>query len=309
MGKPWVEKYRPKNDADLVLDLENKAFIGGLKRLQCLPNLLIHGPPGTGKTTVADIAVERAILGQPGAAQERVMRLNASDERGIGIVRNTISQFVNSKSLSHPGKKIVILDEVDYMTPCAHASLKSLVERLREKACFVLICNYVCRISFALRAYFVHMRFSAPPRGDLVSLLSSISSKERTNVGTASIERIVDFYYPDVRSMINSLQSSRGDGDWRQQAPMSPIIENYSPDRMKEVVLSEAAASSRAPIDVVSEMARRIISGEHGLPSLQFLKSYCKYSLLVRESEEVGLGYFFSVVMPSFALSVQMLEP
>jgi len=113
---PWVEAYRPKNFDTVVLDPLNKKILQNVINTEYFPNLLFYGPPGTGKTTT--------IINLVNAYQEKtnqknkslMIHLNASDERGIDIIRNQINQFVNSKSLFQDGMKFVVLDEVDYMT-------------------------------------------------------------------------------------------------------------------------------------------------------------------------------------------------
>jgi len=308
MGKPWVEKYRPRQEHELVLDRENRLFMEGLRRLDLLPNLLIHGPPGTGKTTAADILANRAVGRNTGAVQERIMHLNASDDRGLGIVRHSISQFVNSCSLSHPGQKIVILDEADYMTPCAHSALKTLVEKTKGRVCFILICNYVSRISFPLRAYFIHLRFSAPPRKEVINFLVDITGMEDTSPPQTLVEHIVDSYYPDVRSMVNSLQLC-SDRPGRS-APLSllEVDEASGSGSLKSLILAHSKASQTSPADVAGDIATRLMARGMGGCTLAVLENYCTYRLLDRESEDLSLGYFCSFVIPSFALRVHNEE-
>ena len=130
---PWVEKYRPTRFEDIVLDPLNKKIMENIIKKQNFPNLLLYGPPGTGKTTTI-INLVNAFQEVQGRRKKGLMsHLNASDERGIDIIRNQINQFVNSKTLFDTGTKFVILDEVDYMTKNAQHALKHLLQAYSNK--------------------------------------------------------------------------------------------------------------------------------------------------------------------------------
>ena len=125
---PWVEKYRPIHFENIVLDKYNKIIMENIINKQNFPHLLLYGPPGTGKTTTI-INLVNAYQEKYGKKKKELMiHLNASDERGIDIIRNQIYQFVNSKTLFNTGTKFIILDEVDYMTKNAQYALKYLLQ-------------------------------------------------------------------------------------------------------------------------------------------------------------------------------------
>ena len=127
-GVPWVEKYRPNDFSSIVLDEMNREILSNILEFRYFPNLLLYGPPGTGKTTtiINMVKAYQRVTGED-VNKCSMIHLNASDERGIDIIRNQINQFVNSKGLFSEGMKFVILDEVDYMTKNAQLALRCLL--------------------------------------------------------------------------------------------------------------------------------------------------------------------------------------
>lgn len=208
---PWVEKYRPSNFNDIVLDDVNKKIIESIIENNYFPNLLFYGPPGTGKTTT--------IINIINAYQEKydqknkglMIHLNASDERGIDIIRNQISGFVTSKSMFGEGMKFVILDEVDYMTKNAQLALRYLLNNFNNtiNVRFCLICNYISRIDEALQTEFVRMRFNMLPDSKIISFLQKINSAENLNANLEILTSIQRHFNSDIRSMINYMQSNQ----------------------------------------------------------------------------------------------------
>jgi replication factor C subunit 3/5 len=138
-----------------------------------------------------------------------MIHLNASDERGIDIIRNQINQFVNSQSLFHTGTKFVILDEVDYMTKNAQQALKYLLQGFNKTCRFCLICNYISRIDESLQNEFVRLRFNQLPEKDITSFINKISEKEGLYLSQDIILSIQKLYKSDIRSMINYIQSNQ----------------------------------------------------------------------------------------------------
>ena len=208
-GVPLVERFRPSKFEDIVLDPYNKIIMQNIINTSYFPNLLFFGPPGTGKTTSIINLVNEYQKKNNQQNKGLIIHLNASDERGIDIIRNQINQFVNSKTLFNKGMKFVILDEVDYMTKNAQQALRYLLQNYSSSVRFCLICNYISRIDEGLQNEFLRLRFNQLPEQDIIHFLTNIVISEKINISSDSIIQIQQLYKSDIRSMINFLQSNQ----------------------------------------------------------------------------------------------------
>jgi replication factor C subunit 3/5 len=208
-GNVWVEKYRPTVFENIVLDPFNKIILKNIIETSYFPNLLFYGPPGTGKTTTIINLVNAYQEKLNQKNKELMIHLNASDERGIEIIRSQINQFVNSKTLFNKGMKFVILDEVDYMTKNAQQALRYLLQNYSNSVRFCLICNYISRIDEGLQNEFLRLRFNQLPENDIINFLRHISSQENLQLSDKSLTLIQKLYRSDIRSMINFMQSNQ----------------------------------------------------------------------------------------------------
>jgi DNA polymerase III delta prime subunit len=211
-GYVFMEKYRPTNFENIILDPINKEILTNIIETGYFPNLLFYGPPGTGKTTTIINLVNAYQEKYNQKNKELMIHLNASDERGIDIIRVQISQFVNSKTMFVQGMKFVILDEVDYMTKNAQQALRYLLQNFSNVR-FCLICNYISRIDEALQNDFLRLRFNQLPENDIIKFLNNISECENLNFSERSLRLIQKLYKSDVRSMINFMQSNQNVND------------------------------------------------------------------------------------------------
>lgn len=206
---PWTEKFRPSNFEEIVLDPLNKVILKNIINMSYFPNLLFFGPPGTGKTTtiINLVSAYQEVTNQK--HKGLMIHLNASDERGIDVIRNQINQFVNSNTMFNHGMKFVILDEVDYMTKNAQQALRYLLQNYSNNVRFCLICNYISRIDEGLQNEFLRLRFNQLPENDIIMFLTYISKCEKLNLNDKSIQLIQKLYKSDIRSMINFMQSNQ----------------------------------------------------------------------------------------------------
>jgi replication factor C subunit 3/5 len=187
----------------------NKKIITEILNKNYFPNLLFYGPPGTGKTTTIINLIKKFQEQNNQLNKGLVIHLNASDERGIDIIRNQINQFVNSKSLFTNGTKFVILDEVDYMTKSAQYALRYLFQSFNNNVRFCLICNYISRIDESLQTELMRIRFNKLPQNDIIDFLNTINVKENIGLTLNNLLSIQNLYKSDVRSMVNYIQSNQ----------------------------------------------------------------------------------------------------
>lgn len=209
---PWVEKYRPSCFEHIVLEPMNRIILSNILKTNYFPNLLLYGPPGTGKTTTIMNLVTAYQSKLNMQNRGLMIHLNASDERGIDIIRNQINNFVSTKSMFGNGIKFVILDEVDYMTTNAQIALRYLLTSYTDNNVrFCLICNYVSRIDESLQTEFVRMRFNQLPQADIFTFLCKIRDNEQLQLSDENLVAIQQQFHSDIRSMINYIQTNQDD--------------------------------------------------------------------------------------------------
>ena len=263
---PWVEKYRPAVFEEIVLDPLNKKLLKNIIDNNYFPNLLFYGPPGTGKTTtiinLVNMYQEKMNLKNKGL----MIHLNASDERGIDIIRNQINSFVNSKSLFGEGMKFVILDEVDYMTKTAQIALRYLLNNYNNNynVRFCLICNYISRIDESLQTEFVRMRFNQLPESDIIKFLQKINKNENLQIKPDILVSIQKYFMSDIRSMINYMQTNQ---DLIHECK---IIKNDL-----WVKLTKDFIKNKKHADIVKKINK--ISREYNIEPKNLLKIYLNY--------------------------------
>ena len=211
---PWVEKYRPTNFDNIVLDPANRTLFTNIIANEYFPNVLFYGPPGTGKTTTIINLIREFQIKCNQRQQGTVLHLNASDERGIDIIRNQIQQFVKSNNMFESGLKYVILDEVDYMTKNAQQALKYLIQSSRYNVRFCLICNYISKIDASLKNEFICIRFNQLPKPEIYRFIKSVASNENIQLSDDVIASIQEMYNSDIRSMVNFIQLNQKMENW-----------------------------------------------------------------------------------------------
>ena len=199
----WVEKYRPTTLERYVGNETIKSKIADYLKQGSIQNLLFHGVAGTGKTTLAKLITKNLNCD--------LLYINASDERGIDTIRDKIIPFASSMSFNDV--KIVILDEADYITPQAQATLRNTIESCSKTTRFILTCNYLERIISPLQSRCQTFEIIPPSKTEVIEHVSDISAKEAMlKVSVNDIQKIVNTHYPDIRKIINTVQGSIVDG-------------------------------------------------------------------------------------------------
>jgi len=277
-GVPWCEKYRPKNFENIVLDPLNKQILNNIIETSYFPNLLFYGPPGTGKTTTVINLINAYQAKLNIRNKDLIIHLNASDERGIDIIRNQISFFVNSRPLFHTGMKFVILDEVDYMTKNAQQALRYLLHNYTGNVRFCLICNYISKIDEGLQNEFIRLRFNQLPKDDIIHFLNHISESEKLNIPLKSLSCIQKLYKSDIRSMINFMQSNQDIVKLQNNEPILYIIDSDVWDNIIEMILK--SKSSGKPfgenIEVLKDYIHKI-STEYNIDKKNIINDFLNY--------------------------------
>ena len=225
---PWVEKYRPTDFDKIVLDNINRKIFENVLSNRYFPNLLFYGPPGTGKTTTIINLINQYQKKYNESSKGNVIHLNASDERGIDIIRNNINQFVKSKNIFENGLKFVILDEVDYMTKNSQQALKYLLQSSSNNVRFCLICNYISKIDESLKNEFISIRFNQLPIDEIFNFIRNVSENENIKISDSIISSIHKLYHSDIRSMINFLQLHNNIEKWDNYIITDSVFESIT---------------------------------------------------------------------------------
>ncbi|KAE9381707.1 putative replication factor protein [Stipitochalara longipes BDJ] len=214
--QPWVEKYRPKSLNDVTAQDHTITVLQRTLQSSNLPHMLFYGPPGTGKTSTV-LALAKELYG-PELIKSRVLELNASDERGISIVREKVKDFARMQ-LSNPSAayraqypcppyKIIILDEADSMTQDAQSALRRTMETYSKITRFCLICNYVTRIIDPLASRCSKFRFKSLDQGNAKRRVEEIAEKEGVKLEDGAVDALIKCSEGDLRKAITFLQSA-----------------------------------------------------------------------------------------------------
>lgn len=204
---PWIEKYRPSEFNDIILDPHNRLIMEQMLESNDIPNMLFYGPPGTGKTTTIINIINNYQKKYNQCHKELVIHLNASDDRGIEIIRSKISSFTNSSYLFNKGVKFIVLDEIDYMTKSAQFALGKLIKENHKDVRFCLISNYISKIDKVLQNICMPFKFNTLPKDKIREFLQKILDSENiVQLSNENINELINIYNSDVRSMINYLQ-------------------------------------------------------------------------------------------------------
>ena len=208
---PWVEKHRPHKISNIIQHDTIKEILNTIKETGNMPHLLLYGPPGTGKTSCI-VALSMELFG-PKIYNDRVLELNASDERGINVVRNKIIRFAKislgtkDNNFPCPDFKIIILDEADAMTTEAQSALRKVLESTTNITRFVFICNYDYQILDSIKSRCSSFKFKEIMPDYCIKKLKEIALEEKLSISDEALDKISIICQGDIRRGINILQN------------------------------------------------------------------------------------------------------
>jgi replication factor C small subunit len=229
----WAEKYRPKSLDNIINQKEIVDRLQSFVKAKNVPHCIFAGPPGTGKTTAA-LCLARDLYGK--GYREHLMELNASDERGIKIVRETVKTFARTRSIGEIPFKILILDESDNMTSDAQQALRRTMERFTETCRFIMIANYSGKIIEPLQSRCAPFRFSYMSQEDQDRYLRSIIQEEKVKIVDEGYDAIFEVSGGDLRKATNTLQAASSMGKVIDAETVYSVIGRVNPEDVNKMI-------------------------------------------------------------------------
>lgn len=263
----WTEKYRPANFSEIVGQTEIVKRVEALTNSLNIPHLLFAGPAGTGKSTLALIVVKELFKKD---WKENYLELNASDERGIQIVREKVKNFARTKSIGDVPFKVIFLDEADALTPEAQQALRRTMENYSATCRFILSCNYSSKIIDPIQSRCAIFRFKLLEKKDIEEYLKRIVDTERITINENAFEMLYEGSEGDCRRATNLLQSTASISPNITPELVETIISSAKPRDIK-VVLDYALAGDfqKSREKLLDVMLRESISGQDVIKAIQ----------------------------------------
>ncbi|KAG5983035.1 hypothetical protein E4U55_000931 [Claviceps digitariae] len=319
---PWIEKYRPTTLDDVSGHQDILATINKFVDANRLPHLLLYGPPGTGKTSTI-LALARRIYGANNMRQ-MVLELNASDDRGIDVVRDQIKTFASTKQIfsmggggsgktDAPSFKLIILDEADAMTNTAQMALRRIMEKYTANTRFCIIANYSHKLSPALLSRCTRFRFSPLKEGDIRVLVEKVVEEEHVQIGGEAVDALIKLSKGDMRRALNVLQACHASSTplRGRDAPKVPESE-----MKREMITTETIYNCIAapPPDAMAQIVKTLLETSDvtsclgTLNALKVTRGLALADMITSLSEELAKLEVSPVVMISWLSGLADIE-
>ena len=299
----WVEKYRPAKLSDIVNQTE---IIGSLEALikdpTDMPHLMFSGSAGVGKTTTA-LCIARQILGEH--ARDYTLELNASDERGIGMVREKVKKFSRFAGMAEVPFKIIILDEADEMTNDAQTALRRIIEDTAKFCRFIFIANNISKIIDPIQSRCATFKFTRVSEQDIIGRLEEIAKKEKVKTDKKGLKAVYDYSEGDLRHAINIMQATASLGGITEENVRSSagLTKTSDVDEVLKIALAGNVADAREKMielvkvygmsesDFLKYINAAVFKSKHARLSeiLEIIAKY-DYRILVGANSEIQLS-------------------
>jgi len=284
--RPWVEKYRPRLLDDVV---NQKGIIRRLKQFindKSMPHLIFAGPAGTGKTTSA-LAMVREIYGKEMKPNVNFLELNASDARGIDVIRTYIKDFAKARPPINTPFKILILDEADNMTSPAQQALRRTMEKYTKNCRMILICNYSNKLIPPIQSRCVVFRFSSLNNDDIKTRVQLIAKNEHVKLTLDGLNALVDVSRGDCRRALNYLQSCATLSKNIDQDIVLRVAGEVPPDKIKEIINVAFEGQLSFSIKLLNDLIKN-----YGLSGRNIIKNIHKeiYDLDLTEEKKIEIS-------------------
>jgi len=288
----WTEKYRPIDFEGLVGQSEIVKRVKNLVNSLNIPHLLFAGPAGTGKSTLALIIVKQ-LFGE--RWKENYLELNASDERGIDVVRQKVKTFARTKSLSKVPFKVIFLDEADALTREAQQALRRTMENFTKTCRFIMSCNYSSKIIDPIQSRCAIFRFKLLEKKDVSAIIKKIAETEKLEVEEPAIEALYEDSEGDCRRVINLMQATSSVSTKITAELVNTIVASAKPKDIK-VVLEYALSGDfqTARSKLLDIMLKESISGQDVIKAIQkeIWNLQIEPEIKVRLTEKTGEAEF-----------------
>jgi len=250
----WTEKYRPRTLDEIIDQDEIVARLKSFVKAKNVPHCIFAGPPGTGKTTAA-LCLAHDLYGEN--YREYIMELNASDERGINVIRETVKTFARTKPIGEVTFKLLILDEADNMTDDAQQALRRTMERYSETARFILIANYSGKIIEPIQSRCAPFRFTYLPADAVAKRIRHICDKEDVEITDDGVEAILELSGGDLRKTLNILQTAASIGKPVTADLVYAVVGKANPADIRDMMLTALNGDFIAARNKLRELTRR----------------------------------------------------
>jgi replication factor C subunit 2/4 len=292
---PWIEKYRPQTLDEVVGNTEAVSRLNSIAEVGNLPNIILAGPPGVGKTTSV-LALARKMLGD--AYKNAVLELNASDARGIDVVRNKIKMFAQKKVTLPPGKhKLIILDEADSMTSAAQQALRRTMEIYSSTTRFAIACNMSTKIIEPIQSRCAVLRYTRLSDAEILVRLQQVCSDEKVNYDKSGLEAIIFAAEGDMRNALNSLQSCVSGFGYVNEQNVFKVCDTPQPGKLARAIEYAVEGKTRYALDIIVGLH------EQGYSATDIVQALFKVAKVQEMAEPLKLEFMREIGFTHMRLS------